>query len=121
MMIRRKRYINYTGSLFSTCLVHPRSNNPARKRPVPWYSGDFMESCFRNHRPGLHEKRHEEANSNESVEFGDEKNNLDEIQLAINMAEFIKEMQAMFAANPTVTVNVETFKAPEEQHHIPKL
>ncbi|CAF1216504.1 unnamed protein product [Adineta ricciae] len=24
----------------------PRSNNPARKRPVPWYSGDFMEAVF---------------------------------------------------------------------------
>ncbi|CAF1601205.1 unnamed protein product [Adineta ricciae] len=22
------------------------SNNPARKRPVPWYSGDFMEAVF---------------------------------------------------------------------------
>ncbi|CAF0828528.1 unnamed protein product [Adineta ricciae] len=27
-------------------MAPPRSNNPARKRPVPWYSGDFMEAVF---------------------------------------------------------------------------
>src|ERR1700679_3559627 len=29
-----------------SCREYPRSNNPARKRPVPWYSGDFMEAVF---------------------------------------------------------------------------
>ena len=28
-------------------VVVPRSDNPARKRPVPWYSGDLMEAVFR--------------------------------------------------------------------------
>ncbi|CAF1419436.1 unnamed protein product [Adineta ricciae] len=27
-------------------IKHPRSNNPARKRPVPRYSRDFMEAVF---------------------------------------------------------------------------
>ena len=33
--------------LFQQKLKHPRSNRTARKRPVPWNSGDFVEAVFR--------------------------------------------------------------------------
>src|SRR4051794_14282199 len=33
-------------------LVLPRSNKPARKRPVPRYSGDFMEAVFQLNESG---------------------------------------------------------------------
>jgi len=39
------------------------SNNPARKRPVPWYSGDFMEALFRSTDPVTGSTRNRQKSS----------------------------------------------------------
>src|SRR5277367_5782394 len=47
--VKIKFYIHYATTkkiMNFIYFIMPRSNNPARKRPVPWYSRDFMEAVF---------------------------------------------------------------------------
>ncbi|CAF1672046.1 unnamed protein product [Adineta ricciae] len=45
-MIKLQKINGFIEGNSSSFPIGPRLNNPARKRPVSWYSGDFMETVF---------------------------------------------------------------------------